>query len=207
MSALLAHWPHIVPALAAFATVIYLWVADRRWRARQPDLAQSARRPGVAGARATRLALSATPRAVDREIARRGMILLGPVVAASATGAVIYGLSLATVEPSRGVLWTHAGISLLVCLLVVYKLSATERGFFGRELTAGRLLRAASSAALVLLLVPLTLTGIVLLASPSSASFAAYAHLVVSAWWTLLLVHHLLEWGSRSRRALRRPAS
>jgi hypothetical protein len=39
--------------------------------------------------------------------------------------------------------------------------------------------------------VPLTITGVALLLSPSSASFAAYAHLVSSAWWTVLLLWHL----------------
>jgi hypothetical protein len=238
MRALLIHWPHIVPVLLGFGAVVYLWVANRRWRAEQPSpraghrVERGAEPAGVgalpssaaqvsAAARATRrlpqLRLGALapggmarclfrPRsgvAVRREAARRGAIVLGPMLAAIATGAVIYGVDIAAVRPGHGLIWAHVGFSLLVCLLALYKLAEVEPAQIRRGWRMGRVLETVGSVLLGALLVPLLLSGIVLLASPSSVSYFAYTHLIASAWWTLLVMWHLTRYLKRSMRALR----
>ena len=61
------------------------------------------------------------------------------------------------------------------------------------------------------LLVPLLITGIVLLIAPSTGSFMAYLHLVAAAWWTAMLVWHLWRYMAPAVRSagaggpLRRP--
>jgi uncharacterized membrane protein len=201
MSALLEHWPHILPVLAAFAALLYLWRANRSWHAEQaaerehaPAASTRASAPGRGGP------------GVRRETARRGAILLAPLIAASATGVAIYGLSLAAARPGEGVLWTHAGLSLLLCLLAIYKLADVDRRRWLSAAKSGSLRQAGASALLGALLIPLLATGVALLIRPASGSFAAYAHLITSAWWTLLAASHLARYSSRSLRALRSSA-
>jgi hypothetical protein len=124
-------------------------------------------------------------------VAKRGLLALGPVVAAFATGITIYGIELAGSAPSRAVIWVHAGIATLVFLLATYKLRAVGLKALREGLKPGRLLTATSSLVMSALLVPLGITGVVLLIFPGHRSFVAYSHLVTSAWWTALLLWHL----------------
>jgi len=62
------------------------------------------------------------------------------------------------------------------------------------------------SIVLAALSVPLLITGVALLVSPSTGSVMAYLHLISSAWWTGLMVWHLRRYLVASlRSALRRP--
>ena len=65
------------------------------------------------------------------------------------------------------------------------------------RLRGARLARWAASVVLLGLWIPLVVSGVALVVYPSTGSFTAYAHLVVSVWWTGLLLWHL-------RRYLRR---
>ena len=56
-----------------------------------------------------------------RSVARRGLLALGPLLGAVATGAVLYGLDVGGGAVPGAVIWIHSGISLLALLLVVYK--------------------------------------------------------------------------------------
>lgn len=47
---------------------------------------------------------------------------------------------------------------------------------------------------------PLLASGAALLVDPSDGSFAAYAHLIVSVWWTVLLIWHLRRYMVSSLR-------
>jgi hypothetical protein len=219
MRALLVHWPHIVPVLLAFGGVVYLWAANRRWRAEgsqgrehgvnsavQSDVAPtSARMPREASIeRVARRSQAMPTRApVRREAARRGVLVLGPILAAISTGAVIYGMDLASARPGGGLVWIHVGFSLLVCLLALYKLAEINQAQVRRMWRSGGVLEAVGSVLLAVLLIPLLLSGIVVLASPSSVSYPAYVHLIASAWWTLLVVWHLMRYLVRSARTMR----
>jgi hypothetical protein len=67
---------------------------------------------------------------------------------------------------------------------------------------ASRRLTELLSLVLGALSVPLLISGIDLLGAPSDGSFAAYSHLVASAWWTVLLLWHLRRYVGASLRAL-----
>ncbi len=139
-------------------------------------------------------------------MARRGLLALGPLLATVATGAVLYGIDVAGDAPPGAVIWVHSGISALALLLVVYKVAdlglARIRRAFSRQH-----LHEVVSIVLAALSVPLLVTGVALLVSPSTGSVMAYLHLISSAWWTGLMVWHLRRYlGASLRSAFNRPA-
>lgn len=190
--ALVAHAPHI--AFVAVGVIAYLW-AGLRHRRSAPAKAITQRAPERR--RASR------PFNVRRSVARRGLLMLGPLSAVVITGAVLLGFNAGGISPPAGVVWTHVGVCILVLLLVVYKLAgvgaaAVRRAFALQK--ASQLL----SLALTVLIFPLLITGVVLIFAPSTASFAAYLHLIVSAWWTGLLAAHVWRYLTAARRAVSR---
>jgi hypothetical protein len=197
MRALLLHWPHILPIVVASATLVYLWRADRRYRAGAPT--RPAARKVALPRKVTLPRKVALP--VKREAARRGVLVLVPLLGALVTGAVLYGIDLAGMRPGEGLIWTHVGLSALLCLLAVYKLVGIEAVRTLGRLSLDRAIAAGGSLLLALLLVPILITGLDLLADPSRASFAANLHLIASAWWTLLALWHLARYLGRSLRA------
>ena len=130
------------------------------------------------------------PRRVAQPIARRALLALAPLIGAVATGAVLYGLDVGRDHAGAGVIWSHVGFSILAMLLVGYKLKALGGARLRHAFSSQRL---SDMLSLVLgaLLVPLLITGIVLLIAPGTGSFMAYLHLVGAAWWTAMLVWHL----------------
>jgi hypothetical protein len=138
---------------------------------------------------------------VTRSVARRGLLALGPLLGAVATGAILYGLDVGGGPVPGAVIWVHSGISMLALLLVVYKVAdlglARIRRAFGRDR-----LTELVSIILGVLSVPLLVTGIGLLFAPSTSSFFAYSHLVSAAWWTGLMVWHLRRYVGPSLRAV-----
>jgi hypothetical protein len=129
--------------------------------------------------------------------------VLGPILATVATGAVIYGIDLVSARPGRGLVWIHVGFSLLVCLLAVYKLAEVNPAQIRGAWRLGGMLETVGSVLLGALLIPLLLSGILVLVSPSSVSYSAYVHLSASAWWTLLVVWHLMRYMARSVHTMR----
>ena len=187
MSKVLAqHWPHF--GIVLVGVVAFLWAAYR------PAKDQTASAP-VADADA-----APAPLNVRRSTARRGMLALGPLLAAVATGALLYGLDVAGSSVPGAVIWVHAGISTLAALLVAYKVADMGWARIGRALRRVRLYELVSIV-LALLGLPLTVSGIALLLAPSTASFMAYLHLISSAWWTGLMVWHLRRYLRASLRA------
>ena len=134
-------------------------------------------------------------------MARRGLLALGPLLAAVATGAILYGIDVAGDAPPGAVIWVHSGISALALLLVVYKVAdlglARIRRAFSRQH-----LHEVVSIVLAALSVPLLVTGVALLISPGTGSVMAYLHLISSAWWTGLMVWHLRRYLVASLRAV-----
>jgi hypothetical protein len=189
MSKVLAqHWPHF--GFLVIGVAVFLWVAYK------PEHGQST---GVAAALEP-VAPSPALATVKRSVARRGLLALGPLLGTVATGAILYGLDIGGGPVPGAVIWAHAGISTLAALLVVYKVS---------DLGVARIRRAFSrarahelvSVVLALLSVPLGVTGVALLLSPSTGSTMAYLHLISSAWWTGLMVWHLRRYLGASLRA------
>src|SRR5581483_9581466 len=113
------------------------------------------------------------PLNVRRSTARRGMLALGPLIAALATGALLYGLDVAGTPAPGAVIWVHAGISALAALLVVYKVADIGWARIGRALRRARL-HELVSIVLALLGLPLAVSGVALLVDPSTGSFMAY---------------------------------
>ena len=194
---LAAHWPHLI--FVGFGVIAFLWVAYK------PERESDDRVGAGAPVDVAELAAPAPKAAtVRRSVARRGLLALGPLLGAVATGAVLYGLDAGSGTVPGAVIWIHSGISLLALLLVVYKVGdlgiARIRRAFSRER-----LPELVSVVLGVLSVPLLVTGIGLLFAPSTSSFFAYSHLVAAAWWTGLLVWHLRRYVGASLRAALRP--
>jgi hypothetical protein len=183
------HLPHL--AFVAVGVVAYFWVGFRH-RGEGSDETRAVASGGAAARR------------VGPGVARRALVALAPLLGAVATGAVLYGLDVGRDHAGAGVIWTHVGFSILAVLLVGYKLKALGGVRLRLAITARRL---ADLLSLVLggLLVPLLITGIVLLMAPSTGSFMAYLHLVAAAWWTAMLVWHLWRYMAPAVRAAGAP--
>ncbi|HTU86586.1 MAG TPA: hypothetical protein VMF57_13480 [Solirubrobacteraceae bacterium] len=215
MGKLLAeHWPHLIFVL--FGVVAFFWVAYRPGRqVDDPPLhgvvAMAAALRAEASTQAQPLAPAPPAGTVRRSVARRGLLALGPLVGAVATGGVLYGID---VSGGSGhevsghgipwtVIWVHAGISTLALLLVVYKMAElrpTPMTAIRRALARDRLSDLVS-VGLFVTTVPLALTGAALLFAPAAGSSLAYIHLIASVWWTGLLTWHLRRYVGASLRA------
>lgn len=191
---LAAHWPHMI--FVVLGVIAFFWIAYR------PERADDG--VGGGGERLEPAELSAPaskPASVKRSVARRGLLALGPLLGAVATGAVLYGLDVGGGPIPGAVIWAHSGISMLALLLVVYKVADLGlpriRRAFSRDRT-GELV----SIILGVVSIPLLVTGIGLLFAPSTGSFLAYSHLISAAWWTGLMVWHLRRYVGASLRAV-----
>ncbi len=187
---LAAHWPHLI--FVGLGVIAFLWAAYK------PERESNDR---------VRIDVPVEPAApapkaltVRRSAARRGLLALGPLLGAVATGAVLYGLDVGGGSVPGAVIWIHSGISLLALLLVVYKVAYTGTARIRRAFSRDRLPELVS-VILGILSVPLLVTGVGLLFAPSTGSFFAYAHLISAAWWTGLLVWHLRRYVGASLRA------
>jgi hypothetical protein len=185
------HIPHIIPVLVAFAFLgrLALVVAD------QPPvhLDESA----VDEWRIARAERSRARR-VRRSTSRIGLIALVPLLAATASGLVLYTFALDDRRPSALFSWSHSVISVIALALVTWKLLDSGLERLRRGLDVHRLLTEGASLVLAALGVPLLVTGAWLLAEPSDGSFASNVHLVSSVWWVALFGMHLLRYLGRS---------
>jgi hypothetical protein len=192
---LATHAPHIAFVLAG--VVAFFWTAYRK-----PAGSARAQTPVPEPVSPVRPPASNAP----LPVARRALVALGPLMGALATGAVLYGVNIGGDRVPGGLIWVHAGVSLLAMVLVVYKVAAVRRARVRLGVSRGRL-PVIISVVLGSLFVPLLITGIELLIAPRSGSFAAYGHLVASAWWTGMLTWHLRRYLRPAlRAALGRPA-
>ncbi|HUA43610.1 MAG TPA: hypothetical protein VMA77_00170 [Solirubrobacteraceae bacterium] len=210
---LIQHGAHI--GFVVIGVFVFFWMAYRPER--KPDVREREQRREHLERLADEAARVRNPNHVRKTVARRGLLALGPLVGALATGAVLYGISVGRRAGGTfpaAVIWAHAGISALALLLVVYKLSdlgvvRIRRAFARQGLTE------LVSLGLVAVSAPLALTGCVLLFASSTGSFfassagsfLAYLHLISAAWWTGLLGWHLRRYLGPSLRAAIRPAS
>ncbi len=195
---LIQHGAHI--GFVFIGVVAFFWIAYRpEGGSDGPDDPQLARLERMV----QEVKAEPEPGHVRRSVARRGLLALGPLLAAVATGGALYGIAAGNARAPGAVIWAHAGISALALMLVVYKVSdlglARLRVAFSRQR-----LTELVSAALGLVSVPVAVTGVALLFAPSSQSFMAYTHLISSVWWTGLMAWHLRRYlGPSLRAALR----
>jgi hypothetical protein len=186
------HWPHLI--FVVLGVIAFLWTA---YRPEPADVRSLAPEQSQATAPA--------PANVRSSVARRGLLALGPLLGASATGAVLYGLDVDGSSAPGAVIWVHSGISMLALLLVVYKVADLGLARIRRAFTRQRMPELISII-LGMLSVPLLVTGVGLLVAPSTRSFIAYSHLISSAWWTGLMLWHLRRYLGPSLRAVIRPS-
>jgi hypothetical protein len=189
MSKVLAqHWPHfgfLVIGVAAFLWFAYRPDSDRSRASAEPPVPVPA----------------PPPASVRHSVARRGLLALGPLLGAVATGAILYGLDVGGDAPPGAVIWVHGGISALAALLVIYKVADFGRSRMRRAFTRQRMTELVSIA-LMAVSVPLAVSGVALLFAPSTGSLEAYSHLISSAWWTGLMTWHLRRYLGPSLRAV-----
>jgi hypothetical protein len=193
-AALREHWPHLL--FVAVGVLAFLWTAYRPQRSPEPVLQTAPTPPHELRA------APPAPTGVRRSVARRGLRALGPLLGALATGAVLYSINIGGGAVPGALIWAHSGISALALLLVAYKVSDVGIARMRRALARQRL-RELASIVLGALSVPLLVSGIALLVTPSPRSFIAYSHLISSAWWTGLMLWHLRRYLRPSLRAMR----
>jgi hypothetical protein len=185
------HWPHF--GFLVVGVGVFVWFALRPERSDLPAPVEVSHPSAPA------------PANVKRSVARRGLLALGPLVGAVATGAILYGVDVGGGSPAGAVIWVHSGISALALLLVVYKVADVGLARLRRAFTRQGLPQLVSLV-LGVVSVPLAVTGVALLFVPSTSSVMAYLHLISSAWWTGLLVWHLRRYLVASlRAAFKRP--
>jgi hypothetical protein len=208
---LLIHLPHLLPPIVAFILLARLgsWAADQPPQQYSDD--------EVAEWRAERLARRAERnRPVLPSAARSGVIALVFLTAAFGTGLAIYTFNLRSNRPSAPLVWSHTILSLVGLAIVQYKVAKIGWRRLRNSLSWSQPQQAGSSLVLLVLGVPLLVTGVMLLVAPNGHSFTDYFHLIVSVWWTVLLQWHLWRYlgralgatfGERERAEPRRSAS
>jgi len=187
----LLHIPHIIPAFIAmgFLGRFAALMAD------QPPVEFSDaeidewRRVRVERAQARRV------RSVS---ARLGLLSLPLLVLAVATGLWLYTIALRDDRPSAFAIWLHVIVSAAGLAIVTAKVLESGRTRLGRGLDPARFFTDGLSLILAALVVPLLVTGVVLLFAPGSDSASAYAHLIGSAWWMTLFGVHLMRYLGRA---------
>lgn len=204
---LIQHGAHI--GFVVIGVFVFFWMAYRPER--QADVGKRDPRREHLERLAEEAAKLRNPNHVRPSVARRGLLALGPLIGAVATGAVLYGISVGRTAGGTfpgAVIWAHAGISALALLFVVYKLS--DLGVTRiRRAFARQGLHELVSLGLAAVSAPLAITGCALLFASSTGSFfassagsfLAYMHLITSVWWTVLLVWHLRRYLGASLRA------
>ncbi len=201
MNVLVQHIPHAIPVVIIWGIMLRYWQVQRRLERDEVPTA-----PGASFAsRAPSAAVAPVAAPVRRSVAMRGLLALGPLVGALATGLVIYALNLGRGHAGEAAIWTHVGLSLLALLLVAYKIADIGLTRLREGLSGRRALRATGSLLLLALWVPLLVSGVALLIAPSQASFTAYAHLIASVWWAGLFLWHLRRYLSRAVRTVVKP--
>lgn len=195
------HLPHIVPPLIAFAFLARLAV----WAAAQPpshftdDEVDEWNR-----VRADQRRLRNLP--VRARTALFGLVALGPLAVAFLSGLMIYTLSLRG-DPSPGwLVWGHVATGAFG--LVVVTLKTVELGWrrILSRVQATRPQDAIASITMLLLGVPIAITGIAMLFRPSGGDFTAvdYLHVITGVWWVLIVQWHLFRYLGRALKAVSR---
>ena len=199
MSWVLIHLPHIVPPLIAFFFLARLAV----WAAAQPPshYTDDQVEEWNLDREEQRLRLN---RPVLRRTALAGLIALGPLVLAFATGIWIYTLSLRGDASPAWLIWSHVATGGGGILLVTAKVGDLGWRTILTRLQIRRPQDAIGSLVLLMLGVPIMATGVLMLLRPSGGAFTIvdYLHVIAGVWWVLLLQWHVYRYLTRALRAI-----
>jgi hypothetical protein len=187
------HLPHLLPPIIAFGFLIKLGV----WAADQPPQHYSDEE--VAEWRASRELQKADRRRRVRPVtARLGLAALVPLIGAFGTGLAIYTFNLRGDRPSAMDVWVHTAMASIGLALVTAKVLELGWRRIRRATSVRKPQQAFSSLVLLALGIPLIVTGIMLLVSPSGHSATEYFHLIASVWWVVLFQWHLWRYFGRA---------
>jgi hypothetical protein len=192
---LLTHIPHLLPAVVGIGFLVRFGIYAMRlppahlsdeelveWRREQ----EARRKP---------------PRVVTPAAARLSTAALPLLLAGVVTGLLIYTIDLRGDRPSAAMAWTHTLTSLAGLALVAWKLRALPAGRLREGTVLPNALTEGLSLVLLVSSVPLLLTGLPLLASPSDSSVMARTHLIVAAVWMVAFQVHVFRYFGRAIRA------
>lgn len=192
------HLPHIVPPIIALVFLARMAV----WAAAQPpshftdDEVEEWNR----AREDERLRRS---RPVRRRTALFGLVAVGPLALSFLTGLAIYTLSLRS-DPSPGwLIWGHVATGVFGLVLVTAKSAELGWRRILSRVQATRPQDAIASITMLLLGVPIALTGVVMLFEPSGGAFTTvdYLHVITGVWWVLIVQWHLFRYLGRALRA------
>jgi uncharacterized membrane protein len=183
LSLLEEHAAHIGPVLIVFAAILCLWLHDLRTQPEHDEVAR--RREWNTEVKEHRLQTRPT-----RRVARHAVALLIAVFLLLATSLVLYATETLGEPQLLLVIWAHVVLGVAICAMTAIKLRAVGCRKIRRTMRFESLSRVTSSATLTALLVPLLVTGVILVFAPSTSGFAARLHLLVAAWFSLLVIMH-----------------
>ena len=193
------HLPHIVPPLIAFFFLARLAV----WAAAQPPSHYTDEQVEEWN-EARREAQAILKLPVRRRTSLFGVLALLPLLIAFATGLWIYTLSLRGQSSDSWLFWLHVITGSAGLLLVTIKSGELGRRRIASRLQVRRPQDAIASLVMLVLGVPIAVTGVLMLFRPSGGAFTAvdYLHVITSVWWTLIVQWHLYRYLVRALRSL-----
>lgn len=193
------HLPHLVPPIIALIFLARMAV----WAAAQPpshftdEEVQEWNR-----ARADERLRRNRP--VRRRTAVFGLVALGPLALSFLTGLAIYTLSLRSDPSPAWLIWGHVATGVFG--LVVVSAKSAELGWrrILSRVQATRPQDAIASITMLLLGVPIALTGLLMLFRPSGGDFTTvdYLHVITGVWWVLIVQWHLFRYLGRALKAV-----
>lgn len=193
------HLPHLVPPIIAliFLARMAVWAAAqppshftdeevREWNRARADERLRRNRP------------------VRRRTAVFGLVALGPLALSFLTGLAIYTLSLRSDPSPAWLIWSHVATGVFG--LVVVSAKSAELGWrrILSRVQATRPQDAIASITMLLLGVPIALTGVLMLFRPSGGDFTTvdYLHVIIGVWWVLIMQWHLFRYLGRALKAV-----
>lgn len=186
LNILIEHAPHIVPAVIVGGAILWLYLRDLRTEPSPEERERLAQwHAEQAQQRAQRL-----PR---RSVARASVALLVTLAAVFVTSIALFVDEVAGGPKLPTVLWAHVAVALLLCALVVAKIKAIGWTRLRRTLRFETLFRVSASVVLATLLVPLLVTGTIMIFDPGTSGFPTRLHLLVAVWFGALALAHTIK--------------
>ncbi len=192
------HLPHIVPPIIALVFLARMAV----WAAAQPpshftDDEIAEWNQAREGERLRR------NQPVRRRTALFGLIAVGPLALSFLSGLAIYTLSLRSDPSPAWLIWSHVATGVFGLLVVSAKSAELGWRQILSRVQATRPQDAIASITMLLLGVPIALTGILMLLRPSGGGFTAvdYLHVITGVWWVLIVQWHLFRYLGRALKA------
>ena len=192
------HLPHIVPPIIALVFLARMAV----WAAAQPP-SHFTDEEVEEWNRAREDERLRRSRPVRRRTALFGLVAVGPLALSFLTGLAIYTLSLRS-DPSPGwLIWGHVATGVFGLVLVTAKSAELGWRRILSRVQATRPQDAIASITMLLLGVPIAVTGVVMLLEPSGGAFTTvdYLHVITGVWWVLIVQWHLFRYLGRALRA------